>query len=191
MDGWEVLDQLKSDASTSEIPVVVVSMLDQKEAALKLGAADYLSKPFDREYLLNLMDRYKKKRDGKCPKVLLVDDEPYTIDVLSSMLGPEDFTILHAYSGMDAIDICTKDQPDLMIIDLMMPDLSGFDVISTLRTKTETRNLPIIVCTGKELSPGDRLFLDGKVDFIMQKGDFSKKDLLDIVSHLTRNVTSK
>ncbi|WP_440953512.1 response regulator [Methanococcoides sp. FTZ1] len=191
LDGWEVLNQLKADASTCDIPVVVVSMLDQKEAALELGAADYMGKPFDREYLLHLMDRFKMKRDGKCPKVLLVDDEPYAVDILSSMLESEGFTILRAYSAMDAIDICTKDQPDIMILDLMMPDLSGFDVISTLRTKTGTRNLPIILCTGKELSPREHLFLEGKVDSIMQKGDFSKRDLLDAVHHLIRYAMSK
>ncbi|MGM0771590.1 MAG: response regulator [Halobacteriota archaeon] len=191
MDGWELLSQLKADSSTSEIPVAVISMLDQKETALELGASDYLPKPFDREHLLKLMDMYKNKLEGKSPKVLLADDEPYAVDLLSSMLEPEGFTAMSAYSGMDAINICITDRPDLMILDLMMPDVSGFDVISTIRSNPETRNIPIVVCTGKELSPDDRLFLEDKVDSIMEKGDFSKKDLLDTVDRLTQERESK
>ncbi|MEL4305508.1 response regulator [Methanococcoides cohabitans] len=191
MDGWELLSQLKADVSTSAIPVLVISMLDQKETALELGASEYLAKPFDRDDLLKLMDRYRNKLEGKSPKILLVDDEPYAVDLLSSMLESEGFTTLSAYSGMDAIDMCTADQPDMVIIDLMMPDITGFDVISTIRSNPVTGNIPIVVCTGKELSPDDRLLLDDKVDSVMEKGDFSKKDLLDTVHRLVSDGMSK
>ncbi|AKB85760.1 response regulator [Methanococcoides methylutens] len=191
MDGWELLSQLKADASTSAIPVLVISMLDQKETALELGASEYLAKPFDRDDLLKLMDRYRNKLEGKSPKILLVDDEPYAVDLLSSMLESGGFTTLSAYSGMDAIEMCTADQPDVVIIDLMMPDITGFDVISTIRSNPMTGNIPIVVCTGKEISPDDRLLLDDKVDSVMEKGDFSKKDLLDTVHRLVSDGMSK
>ncbi|SES66530.1 PAS domain S-box-containing protein [Methanococcoides vulcani] len=191
MDGWEVLRHLKEDVSTREIPVVMISMMDQKETALERGAVDHLTKPFDREYLLKLMDRYKEKLERKNPKILLVDDEPYVVELLSSMLEPEGFSILRAYSGTDAIDICTEEQPDIVILDLMMPQVSGFDVISVLSSNPETWNIPIVACTARDITAKDRLFLDRKVNSIMQKGVFSKKDLLDTIHRLSSDVVSK
>jgi CheY-like chemotaxis protein len=191
MDGWDVLRHLKEDESTREIPVVMISMMDQKETALERGAVDHLTKPFDREYLLKLMDRHRKKLERKNPKILLVDDEPYAVELLSSMLEPEGFTILRAYSGMDAIDICTEEQPDVVILDLMMPQVSGFEVISVLRSKPETWNIPVVACTAKDITAKDRVFLDRKVSSIMQKGVFSKKDLLDTIHRLSSDVVSK
>ncbi|WP_135604955.1 response regulator [Methanococcoides sp. NM1] len=191
MDGWTVLRHLKEDESTCEIPVVMISMMDQKEIALERGAVDHLTKPFDREYLLKLMDRYKEKLERKNPKILLVDDEPYAVELLSSMMEPEGFSILRAYSGTDAIDICTEEQPDIVILDLMMPQVSGFDVISVLRSNPETWNIPIVACTARDITAKDRIFLDRKVNSIMQKGVFSKNDLLDTIHRLSSDVVSK
>ncbi|WP_135613010.1 response regulator [Methanococcoides sp. AM1] len=191
LDGWSVLRHLKEDVSTSEIPVVMISMMDQKETALERGAVDHLTKPFDRDYLLKLMNRYKEKLERKEPKILIIDDEPYAVALLSSMLEPEGFTILRAYSGTDAIDICAEEQPDIVLLDLLMPHVSGFDVISVLRSNPETCNIPIVACTASDITAKDRVFMDRKVNSIIQKGVFSKKDLLDTINRLISDVVSK
>ncbi|WP_052402861.1 response regulator [Methanococcoides methylutens] len=191
MDGWSVLRHLKEDVSTSDIPVVMISMMDQKETALELGAVDHLTKPFDRDYLLKLMDRYKEKLERKNPVILIIDDEPYAVELLSSMLEPEGFTVLRAYSGTDAIDICTEQQPDIVLLDLMMPHVSGLDVISVLRSNPETSNIPIVACTGSDITARDRVLMDRKVNSIIQKGVFSKKDLLDTIHRVISDVVSK
>ncbi|WP_445474705.1 response regulator [Methanococcoides methylutens] len=170
MDGWGVLRHLKEDVSTSEIPVVMISMMDQKETALELGATDNLTKPFDRDNLLELMDSYKEELERKKPRILIIDDDPYAVEILSSMLESEGFTILCAYSGMDGIGICVEQQPDIVLFDRMTAHVSGSNVISVLRSNPETCNIPIS---------------------IIQKGVFSKKDLLDTIHRLISDVVSK
>src|SRR5690606_33195460 len=134
---------------TRDIPVVIASIVDDRELGFALGATDYFVKPVDREALLARLDRYTfttKVREREV-NVLLVDDDPASVELLAGMLRPSGFGILRAYSGEDGIALATAQVPDLILLDLMMPDVTGFDVVDVLRAVPATRHIPILIVT--------------------------------------------
>jgi len=179
-DGWAVLQDLKRDLRTKDIPVVIISVLDNKELGLSLGAVEYLVKPIKKEELMPILRRRslaKKVRKGGA-KILVVDDEPQAVDLVSTILAQEGFTVLKAYDGKEAVRIVSTEEPDLVILDLLMPKMSGVEVVYSLRTDQEFKELPIIVLTAKEITEQDRGMLNGQIQSLMRKGTFSRRDLI-------------
>jgi signal transduction histidine kinase/CheY-like chemotaxis protein len=173
IDGWEVLRQLKSDPALRDVPVIIATVVDERGVGLALGAVDYLVKPVDPEALLDRLGRYtfttKVKTRGM--SVLAIDDDPAALDVIASTLAPLGFTVRRASSGREGIELARRHGADLIICDLMMADLDGFEVVARLQDVAATASIPILVLTSHDLSSADKARLNGRVLGIATKGD--------------------
>jgi CheY-like chemotaxis protein len=156
LDGWSVLNALKRDAATANIPVVVVSIVDNRDFGLVLGATEYLVKPIDPDRLRSVLHALHATRRPGDNSVLIVDDDPALRDVLSSLLAEDGWRVETAADGQAALDAVALERPSAMVLDLMMPRIDGFEVLQTLREQPHTRDLPVIVVTAKELTEDDR-----------------------------------
>ncbi len=179
MDGWDVLKYLKYDPETNNIPVIVISMLDEAEVGFSLGVVDYFVKPVEKRTLVAALNNLKDALDIERLKVLVVDDEPDAVELVASMIEPAGFEVLCAYGGEEGIQKSFDEHPDLLILDLMMPDVSGFDVVSRLKTDPEMRNIPIIICTSKDPTSEDIIRLRSDVISVMHKGEFAREELVN------------
>jgi len=188
LDGWEVLNRLKHDEITSSIPVIVISVVDNPELGLALGAVDYFVKPVPAEELVSRLRRFNFVALAGPVKtqVLVVDDERANRDWLTEVLEPAGFGVIPAGGGREAIELARSEQPDLILLDLMMPEVSGFDVVEALRSDKSTSALPIMVLTAKDLSDADKRQLTGRVTSILQRGSTGATEL---VSHLRQVIT--
>ena len=175
MDGWTVLRALKGDPLTSSIPVVMVSMLDDRDIGHALGAADYLTKPFDREKLVQTLRRFRK---GSSPRpVLIVDDDPAARAVVRRVLERDSWIVSEADNGRRALESVGRSVPDLIVLDLMMPEMDGFEFVTELRRSEAGRRIPVVVVTAKEITAEDHARLNGQVRRIFSKGSFSREEL--------------
>ena len=184
MDGWDVLKYLKYDSETSSIPVIVVSMLDEAEVGFSLGVVDYFVKPVEKRTLIAALNNLTEALEIDMPKVLVVDDEPDAVELVASMIEPAGFEIIRAYGGEEGIKKSFSEHPDLLILDLMMPDVSGFDVVSRLKMDPETRNIPIIICTSRDPTSEDIIRLRSDVISVMQKGEFASEELANEIKKI-------
>ena len=172
IDGWEVLRRLKADPALRDIPVVIVTVVDEKDVGLALGAVDYIVKPIDRDALLASLGRLMLTTNVKTGtvRILAVDDEPAALDALEEALRPAGFEVIRAGGGRTGVEAARAERPDLVICDLVMPDLDGFGVVGELKSDPATADIPIIILTGHDLSPADKRRLNGKVLGIVSKG---------------------
>jgi PAS domain S-box-containing protein len=186
MDGWKVLSELKADPELADIPVVVVTIVDNKNLGFALGASDYLTKPINYKRLAGLLEKY-------CPdfcfsdvkgKVLIAEDDLATREMFHRLLAREGWQVAEADNGRTAIAAVAQQQPDLILLDLMMPEMDGFQFIQELRRQPQWRQIPVIVITAMDLSLADHLRLNGYVEQILQKGAYSRDDLLREVHDL-------
>jgi len=179
MDGWDVLKYLKYDSETSDIPVIVVSMLDEAEVGFSLGVVDYFVKPVEKNTLIAALNTLKESLGIDMPKVLVVDDDPAAVELVASMIGPVGFEVIRAYGGEEGIQKSFSEHPDVLILDLMMPEVSGFDVVSRLKAYPATRNVPIIICTSRDPTSEDITRLRSDVTAVMCKGEFAREELVN------------
>ncbi|MHB8589700.1 MAG: response regulator [Candidatus Dormibacteraceae bacterium] len=180
IDGWEVLTRLKQDEATRNIPVVVVSVVDNPRLARALGALDYFVKPVDRQALLSRLGRYAftTKVGQEEIRILLVDDEPANLELLESILQPAGFTVLRAAGGQEGVEMARANQPHLILLDLLMPEVTGFDVVAALRGDEATRSIPIMVLTAKDLTEEDRRQLNGQVAAVFERNSLAGAELI-------------
>ncbi|MCF6157682.1 MAG: response regulator [wastewater metagenome] len=186
IDGWDVLSELKNYPETADIPVIIVSIVDNQELGYSLGASEYLIKPIGRERLIaavNTCISPKKKKD-KSLRILVVDDDVKAVKYMSTILENEGFEVFKAYNGSAGINLAIQSEPDLMILDLMMPEVSGFDVVEKLRVHPTAKEIPIIICTAKDVTPREKDELNGNILTIVQKGSHTKEDLLSAVKKI-------
>jgi GAF domain-containing protein/CheY-like chemotaxis protein len=179
MDGWSVLAALKADAELADIPVVMLTMLDDRNLGYALGAADYLTKPIERERLVAVLARYRPDLP-----VLVVDDDPDFRDLARRMLEREGYTVTEAANGRAALDRLREGVPGVVLLDLMMPEMDGFDFVVAARSEPAWRSVPIVVITAKDLSAEDHERLNGYVARVLQKGALSRETLLGEVRDL-------
>ncbi|MHC1753979.1 MAG: response regulator [Methanosarcina sp.] len=191
MNGWDVLKYLKLEEQTHDIPVIITSMLDERELGVVWGAVEHFTKPIQKDTLLSTLEKIKEKVAKSYLSVLVVDDEKSAVELVAAMLNGKEFNLLKAYGGQEAIDIAFKEQPEVIILDLMMPDISGFDVIKALKNRPDTIDIPIIICTAKDLDPYDIKELDENVSSIMHKGMFTREDLLTCIKQLQKVKTKE
>jgi CheY-like chemotaxis protein len=186
LDGWEVLTRLKEDDATRDIPVVVASVVDNRGLGRALGALDYFVKPVDRQALLSRLSRltFSSKVQKEEVRVLLVDDEPGNLELLESVLQPAGFTTLRASGGREGIEKARAQKPHLVLLDLMMPEVTGFDVVEELRRDESTRSIPIMVLTAKELTVEDKNQLNGQVAAVFERGSTAGAELVDWLHQL-------
>jgi CheY-like chemotaxis protein len=184
-DGLEVLATLRSLPETREIPIVVVSITDNRELGFSLGAAAWLVKPVDREQFLEAVCRAIPSGGNRSPKVLVVDDELETVDFLSDLLESRGLRVLRALDGEEGVRLAREESPDAIILDLIMPGLSGFDVVQRLREHPATRDIQILISTVKDLTKDEREMLQGQVHRIVTKS--GAEDLLQALQSLVLN----
>ncbi len=184
VEDWEVLHSLKEDPATAPIPIVVATMLDDSQRAFALGAASFLVKPVRREDLLDAVAKAIRTLPGVTPTVLIVDDDPHVLAMLSPMLEHAGYQTLTASGGQEGIRKAQQHLPHLIVLDLMMPGVSGFDVIATLRGDVRTRGIPILVLTAKDLTPEERVFLDQRVQDVRLKGSTPARTLVEEVARV-------
>ncbi len=171
LDGWEVLRALKADPETASIPVVVVSMTESRELGVALGAADYLLKPVDRDQLLSrLSSLLPGALRGDAP-VLVVDDDPAVHELLGEMLRRDGWETCHATTGSEALERARAMRPALVVLDLAMDGMDGFEVAERLATDPATAEIPVVVLTAREVTPEDRARLAGRIRGLVPKGD--------------------
>ncbi|MBD2461411.1 PAS domain S-box protein [Oscillatoria sp. FACHB-1407] len=188
MNGWTVLSALKADPELADIPVVVMTIVDDKDRGFALGASDYLTKPIDYKRLAKLLQNYRPvgvdDLTTTTGQVLIVEDDGATREMFQRILAKEGWIVLEAENGQIGLQQVAAHQPDLILLDLMMPEMDGFEFIRVLRQSPEWRSLPIIVVTAMDLTPADHLHLNGYVEQILQKGAYSRDDLLQEVRDL-------
>jgi signal transduction histidine kinase/CheY-like chemotaxis protein len=182
MDGWAVLAALKADPELAPIPVVMVTILDDKEMGFALGAVEYLTKPVDRTRLLDVVKRF---RPGASPDpVLVVDDDPAMREMLRRSLEKAGLAVLEADDGRAALAEIARQRPALVLLDLMMPVMDGFEFLRELRATPQGRAIPVVVLTARDLTPEDRQRLQGQVAHVLGKGAYSRDALLQEVREL-------
>jgi signal transduction histidine kinase/CheY-like chemotaxis protein len=182
LDGWSVLKALKDDPELREIPVVLATIMADRDLGFALGAADFVTKPFDREVLIQAVNRYRQT-DGSA-QVLVVDDDPKSRDVLRRTLQKESWTVAEAVNGREALGQLERSRPALVLLDLMMPEMDGFEMLERMRRNDAWRAIPVIIVTAKDLTREEVDRLNGRVVKVLQKGTYRRRDLLDDVRSL-------
>jgi CheY-like chemotaxis protein len=179
-DGWQVLHELKSDPETRSIPVILLSIIDNKDLGYRLGAADYLVKPFDQADMLAALQRLARVNQGKQPnRLLVVDDDPQVVDMVRQLLEDSQYEISAAQDGEEALEAIAKSPPDAILLDLLMPRLDGFGVIEQLRKDPLLNQIPVIVLTAKSLDSKEANRLQETVSKIIHKQGLDGEVLLN------------
>jgi adenylate cyclase len=176
LDGWAVLKELKAESELADIPVVMLTILDEKNRGYALGAADYMTKPIDRDRLRALLGRYCETAQAK--QALVVEDDPDLRAWLSRLLREGGWTVAEAENGRVGLACLAAAPADLVLLDLMMPEMDGFEFLGKLRSTEAGRQVPVIVVTAADMSDSDRQRLNGGVLRILQKGGQNRDQLL-------------
>jgi GAF domain-containing protein/CheY-like chemotaxis protein/anti-sigma regulatory factor (Ser/Thr protein kinase) len=179
LDGWAVLSALKADPDVAGIPVIMLTIVDDKNLGYALGAADYLTKPIDRERLVTVLAKHRRDLP-----VLVVDDDATVRQLLRRMLESEGYAVVEAENGRGALATLREARPSVVLLDLMMPEMDGFEFVAELRRHEPWRTIPVIVVTARDLSHEDRERLNGYVQKILQKGTHGRDELLAEVREL-------
>jgi PAS domain S-box-containing protein len=176
MDGWEFLTRMKLTPALKHIPVVIISIVSDPAKGFALGAACVLQKPISRHEFYDALVGLGlfPIAPGQPLKILVVDDDPKAVELIAARLLSLASTVLRAYGGREGIDAAKREKPDLIVLDLMMPEISGFDVVSVLQENPDTAAIPILVVTAKTITPEDRHKLNGYVMAIMEKSTFDR-----------------
>jgi len=182
VDGWTVLSALKADVQLSEIPVIMLTMVDDPERGFTLGASEYATKPVNRRRLSQILKKYTCQRPP-CP-VLVIDDEASSRSLLRAVLEKEGWVVSEAANGIEALECMKRERPRLICLDLMMPEMDGFAFAAEVRRHEEWRSIPIVVVTSSDLSNDDRRRLNGNVEKILRKDGDSRETLLEQVRDL-------
>ena len=185
MDGWSVLRTLKADPKVSDIPVIMASILDEKNKGFSLGAADFLSKPVQKEYLMKSIKNLIGDKENL--KICLIEDDDSLRFTIKEILEKQNVKILEAENGKVGMSVLQNEEikPDLILLDLMMPVMNGFEFLKKIR-ETELSSIPILVLTGAELSDEERKFLSGETERILEKSDDTLTSIVKEVSNVIK-----
>jgi len=176
-DGWSVLSQLKAAPGMADVPIILLTMLEDKEMGFALGAAEYLTKPIDAAKLLPVLERYRSAKPSGM--VLVVEDDPPSRELVVRMLQKEGIHVREAANGREAIEVLQSGvSPDLIILDLIMAEMDGFDFLRQVRPHAEWSKIPVVVVSSLDLNNEAQEALRGQVERIFEKGRFAREDLL-------------
>ncbi len=187
LDGWTVLTHLGRDDATKRIPVLVVSVVDDPDLGLALGAIDYMVKPVDGK---DLLERIRRLQFGKVVaersvRLLVVDDEEANRYWLKTVLEPAGYDVIAAKNGREALEMVSARRPDLVLLDLVMPEMSGFDVVEAMSAQDEGRTVPIVIITSKDLTEAEKQMLNGRVAATLGRASTGAADLLLMLDQIT------
>jgi signal transduction histidine kinase/CheY-like chemotaxis protein len=174
-DGWEVLHELKADPATRDIPIIVISIVDNRDLGYRLGAFDYLLKPLDREAIVTALARIRSPKG----RLLVVDDDPNVADMVRQLLHDEPYEIEAVADGYEALEAVAQQCPSVILLDLLMPGMDGFEVIERLQGDPRYRAIPVIVLTAKTLSSAERTALEQSVQTVIHKAGLHRETLID------------
>ncbi len=185
-DGWQVMRELKRHPLCKHIPIIVVSIIDEKNLGFSLGAVDYFVKPVNKDELLGAMDRVRlsHRTDSHIPKVLIIDDDRAATDLVEIILESEGYHVLKAFHGKDGLELAASEKPDIILLDLIMPEMSGVSVAYQLKQNPLTRSTPIIILTSMEIDEEMQEQLSSYATSVMSKSVFTKKDLLREIGNI-------
>jgi CheY-like chemotaxis protein len=185
MDGWSVLRTLKADPKVSDIPVIMASILDEKNKGFSLGAADFLSKPVQKEYLMKSIRNLIGDKENL--KICLIEDDDSLRFTIKEILEKQGVKIIEAENGKLGMKVLEKEEikPDLILLDLMMPVMNGFEFLKKIR-ETELNSIPILVLTGAELSEDEKTFLSGETHRILEKSDDTLSTIVNEVGNVLK-----
>jgi DNA-binding response OmpR family regulator len=177
-DGWQILHDLKTDQRTTNIPVILLTIVDKKALGFRMGASAYLLKPLNPREVIETLSRVTKQADRSHIHVLVVDDDPHIADMLGQILPTSEFDLRSAEDGISGLEAIAFQRPDVLLLDIMMPRLDGFGVVEQLRANPATQDLPIIVISAKELTDEESARLKESVTFVMGKQGFDGDKLV-------------
>ena len=186
MDGWTVLLSLKAIPELADTPVVMLTIADNKNLGYSLGATEFLTKPLDRRRFTSVMLRYKRKAPHRA---LIVDDDPASRDMLRRLLEGDHWTVVEAENGRVALSWLAEEDPSVILLDLMMPEMDGFGLLEELHRHDRLRSIPVIVITAKDLTEEDRSRLNGGVARVIEKGAYKRDELLAYVTSVIEDRT--
>ncbi|MFH1491306.1 MAG: response regulator [Pseudomonadota bacterium] len=191
-DGWQVLHALKENPLTREIPVIVSSMVDEKIMAHDLGAVDYVLKPLDRQELVVKLEALKSagKLSSAAARVLVIDDHSKTVDLIQAFLEHHGYRVRGTSSGAEGLELMKANHYDAVVLDLMMPGMSGFDFLDEMKRQPWGEKIPVIVYTAKDVSSNERERLGERIAALVAKGE-SSRDLLDALRRLPHRQEKK
>jgi signal transduction histidine kinase/DNA-binding response OmpR family regulator len=179
LDGWAVLSALKADTDLAEIPVIMLTLVDDRNLGYTLGATEYLTKPLDRERLLAALRKHRRDLP-----VLVVDDDPPIRELLRRQLEGDGYRVVEAENGRVALTRLCEGTPGLIVLDLMMPEMDGFEFMEELRRHESWGGIPVIVLTSKDVTAEDQQRLNGGVERVIQKAAYTRESLLGEVRRL-------
>lgn len=176
--GWDTLRQLKNDPLTYSIPIIIVSVTDEEKMGFALGAAEYLIKPVSKQALLAAIAKYVEPRSGEAIRVLVVDDEDEPLELVKAILESAGYGALLAKSGKDALETLSQIRVDAIVLDLLMPEMDGFEALQRIKNEPRLRDIPVFVLTAKDLTKDDIEVLSREATAWLQKGASWKDTLL-------------
>jgi CheY-like chemotaxis protein len=190
MDGWEFLQRIREHAVLAQVPVVIIAGADDCSLALARGAAAVLQKPISRVQLkASLVAIGLQPAMERVHTVLVVDDDPKAVEVIAAFLPAPAYAVVRAFGGKEALALARRLRPDLILLDLMMPEVSGFDVIEALQRDTDTAIIPVLVVTAKQVTAQDRVTLQGNPGnaiHVIEKTQFNSAGFLTEVRRALR-----
>jgi len=182
LDGWAVLTALRRDSDLADIPVIMATIVDEQQRAATLGAAGYMTKPIDRERLILLVKRFAAPTHRT--RVLLVEDDALQRERVRQWLEAQHWTVAEAENGSAALTHLQAERPDVILLDLMMPEMDGFQLVSALQKNDAWRDIPVIVVTARDLSAADRARLNSGIKTVLVKDTFNPAQLVERIQQL-------
>ena len=189
IDGWTVIAALKGDPALAAIPVVIVSIVDEAHRGIALGAAGYLTKPIERDKLLALLAAYHQEE--RPTAVLVVEDDQSQRQAIRAILDARGWKVQEAANGRLALEALEVGRPDVILLDLIMPEMDGFEVVAALQANPAWRDIPVLVVTALDVSAEDRNRLNQGVRHIVSKNATSPADLMARVGALIREIKTR
>jgi CheY-like chemotaxis protein len=177
-NGWSVVEKLSQHPATAHIPVIVVSVVDDQPLSVSTSVAAHISKPIERDTLLQTIKRLEKDQTYLDAPVLIVDDDSSARELIAEVLASADYPVAMCSNGQDALDWLDENTASLLVLDLMMPGMSGFEVLSTIREMPDLVNLPVLIVSAKELTFEEKDFLDAHIVDVIKKRGLKRNDLL-------------
>jgi signal transduction histidine kinase/DNA-binding response OmpR family regulator len=192
VDGWDFLARAKADPAIADIPVVIVSILDERGKGIAMGAAEFLVKPVNRDDLFATLRQLTTTKNGGAgsAKVLIIDDDPLAVELVEAILQPEGYTVLRATAGEAGVALARQELPSLIILDILLPEVDGFAVVERLRADPATARIPIVILTAKTMSHEEKERLNGQISYLARKGEFDRAAFVELVRAFCEPMTA-
>lgn len=190
IDGWQVIEEIKSNPETARIPVIICSIVEDRDRAYQLGAVDYLVKPILEDEMVESLKRLKFSQEKDFHEVLVIDDDPNVFQLVEIALRNEaGYKLTYANGGFAGLEILKENQPSVVILDLVMPDLDGFSILETMQGDPLLRDIPVIIFTAADLSDEEREKIAKTKRDVLKKDVFKGEQLINILETTLNNLS--